>query len=213
MLMLGAIASPHCALMCGALGMQTALRSTALPARDAMLWMQAGRIIGYAAAGSLAGGLGLSLVHAMPPPWFGELVRALGAAAVLVLGLHLLLRAPLGAMAHCHRPSPSLAAHWPMRAGLLIRGSAWALVPCGLLYSVLLMSALSASVAYGALLAGAFALGGSPALGWIGSRSAAAHRDKRHRTGAWLVALGAVSLLVIVLGGHAGLPAWCALER
>jgi hypothetical protein len=212
MLLLGAVASPHCGLMCGALSVQQARSSGALDARQAMLWTQAGRIGGYAAAGSIAGGLGQSFIHALPAPWFGEFVRTVGAVAVLILGMRMLLRTPQPALAHCHVPVPPGTVHWPIQARLLIQGSAWALIPCGLLYSVLLMSALSGSVGAGALLASAFAVGGSPALaliGWSGSRRTTG-LSKRRLAGAWLTALGCVSLLVILLGGHAGLPAWCA---
>lgn len=211
MLAFGAIASPHCGLMCGTLSVQQARSCGSLDARQAMLWTHAGRVGGYAAAGSIAGWFGQTFVHALPAPWFGESVRAIGAAAVLILGMRMLLHAPRPATVHCHVPSPTGTAHWPVQARLLIQGSAWALIPCGLLYSVLLMSALSASAATGALLASAFALGGSPALGlvgWSGSRLNAGG-GKRRLTGAWLVALGGVSLLVVLLGGHAGLPAWC----
>lgn len=214
MLILGAAASPHCALMCGALSVQQSSSAAAFDRRQATLWTQAGRIGGYTLAGSIAGWFGQTFVHAMPAPWFGALVRAAGAVAVLVLGMRMLLRTPQPAMAHCHAPAPSGTAAWPVQARLLIQGGAWALIPCGLLYSVMLMSALSASIASGALLATAFALGGSPVLGligWSGSRRMPASRRRRF-AGAWLMALGCASLLLILAGGHSGIPAWCTLQ-
>jgi sulfite exporter TauE/SafE len=150
----------------------------------------------------------------MPAPWFGEFIRMLGAVTVLVLGMRMLLGAPQTAAVHCHVPTPAGTASWPVNARLLLQGSAWALIPCGLLYSVLLMSALSASPALGALLAMAFGLGGSPALaliGWSGSRTTTL-RNKRRWAGASLMALGTASLIAILISTHGSLPAWCAMN-
>jgi sulfite exporter TauE/SafE len=128
--------------------------------------------------------------------------------------MRMLLFSPQTAAVHCHIPTPSGTASWPLHARLFLQGAAWALIPCGLLYSVLLMSALSASPVFGALLAMAFASGGSPLLaviGWKGSRMAGSG-NRRRWAGGWLTALGSVSLMVVLLGTHSSPLAWCAIN-
>jgi sulfite exporter TauE/SafE len=99
----------------------------------------------------------------------------------------------------------------PSRLNLFLRGLLWALVPCGLLYSLLLLAALSGSAAGGAALTAAFACGGTPLLagiGWSGR-----HREARLQRGAgwWLVALGTVCLAAVVLMPAGIAPGWCSL--
>jgi sulfite exporter TauE/SafE len=48
-----------------------------------------------------------------------------------------------------------------MPAGAWLAGMAWALMPCGLLYSAVLVAALSGSATAGAASMGAFAVGGA----------------------------------------------------
>ena len=214
MFALGAIVSPHCGLMCGALSVRQARSEHLLGSHEAVLWTQAGRIAGYAVAGGASGMIGQSFIHWLPSPWIGETVRALAATAAMILGMHMVCRVPQHAVAHCRMPQTRRTAQWPLPMRLFVQGTAWALIPCSLLYSVLLMAAFSASAISGALLASAFALGGSPVLAVIGW-SAARRADATHRhrlAGAWLLLLGTVSLIAILLGGHDSLAGWCALN-
>lgn len=125
------------------------------------LAFHAGRLAGYAAAGALAAlamdGLAWLTQHsaALRPAW------ALVHAAVLAWGLMLLLQARQPAWAEragralWGRMLPLLTAP----AGVLAAGLVWALMPCGLLYSALLVAALSGGPAQGALTMAVFALG------------------------------------------------------
>lgn len=124
------------------------------------LAFHAGRLAGYAGAGALAAlamdGLAWLTQHsaALRPVW------ALAHAAVLAWGLMLLLQArqpdwtERAGRALWQRIQPLLAAP----AGVLAAGLVWALLPCGLLYSALLVAALAGGPAQGALTMTAFAL-------------------------------------------------------
>ncbi|MDP3293998.1 MAG: sulfite exporter TauE/SafE family protein, partial [Nevskia sp.] len=170
MLLAGTAASVHCAAMCGALSAhQTRAASGGLPLPAALAWLHGGRVLGYGLLGAATGTVGQALLTHLPSPEYGRLIQS-GASLVLVaIGVRLLRKRPRtpsccqGAMAR--KPGAG-------RLALLLRGLAWAAVPCGLLYSVLLLSALSGNGFDGGLLAAAFALGGTPLLAAIGWRSA-----------------------------------------
>ncbi|UUX95023.1 sulfite exporter TauE/SafE family protein [Aquabacterium sp. J223] len=152
----GAVGSPHCVAMCGAacagLG-GTRARAAAF---------QAGRLVGYALLGAmaagLAGGLQWMANHAAPlkPLW------AMFHVAAIVLGASLIR---LGAQpAWLDRGAQAAwralrvrtlgldPARWPALAGAL-----WALLPCGLLYSALMLAALADGPLHGAAVMAAFA--------------------------------------------------------
>jgi sulfite exporter TauE/SafE len=158
---------------------------------------------------------GQTFIHSLPSPLIGEIVRTMAAVAAMIMGIRMVWSAPQPAVAHCHMPQPRGTAQWPLQMRLFAQGTAWALIPCGLLYSVLLMAALSASTATGGLLALAFALGGSPVLTMIGWNAArhTGSQNRRRAAGAWLIALGSASLIAIVIGGHTGVAAWCTFNR
>lgn len=164
-LMMGLAATPHCAAMCGAAcaGVTRAGRGT--PARS-MLAFQAGRLAAYAAGGALAAGAMQTLgwvslqSAALRPVW------TLFHLMVLAWGLTLLLMA--------RQPA------WVQRAGLSVwarvrplvqrpggvfgAGALWGLMPCGLLYSALLVASLTAGPLQGAVAMLLFAAGSSLGL-------------------------------------------------
>ena len=202
LLLAGLAASPHCALMCGPMAALGGRGLATGSPRQALLLTQAGRVLGYATLGALAGASGQWLMQLLPALATGRLLQAAAAVASLALGLWLLLGK--GRLAGCcaSRSGASLPP--------LLRGLLWAALPCGVLYAVLLLAMLTASARDGALLAGAFALGGAPLLaliGWLGARRPAAPLAAR-AAGLWLVVLGTATLLM--LAGGAFVPAWCA---
>ena len=169
-LVMGLAGGPHCIAMCGAacagIGQAAAPRST-----QAIALFQLGRLLGYAAVGGLAAatmqGLGWLTVQSavLRPIW-----TMVHVAAVL-LGLMLLVfaRQPLwletGARhvwARVRSATQSLGMVAPLGLGV-----AWALLPCGLLYSALLVAALAGGVAGGVAVMALFALGSSVWL-WLG---------------------------------------------
>jgi sulfite exporter TauE/SafE len=150
--LMGLAGTPHCALMCSA--PCAAICGRAKQRRRALL---AGRLLSYTLAGALVAasvqvlGLIAKPGGALQPLW------ALAHAALLVLGLSLLLKgrqpAWLDAM------GTRVSARTPWAAGL-----AWVAWPCGLLQSALLVAALTTSPLSGALAMAGFAASSSLGL-------------------------------------------------
>lgn len=169
-LLMGLAGGPHCIAMCGAacagIGQAAAPRGG-----RAIGLFQLGRLIGYSALGALAAasmqGLGWLTVHsaALRPAW--TMIHI----AAIVLGLVLLVQArqPLWLDAGARRIWARVRAA-TQRFGLMAPlglGTAWALLPCGLLYSAVMVAALAGSVAGGAMVMAVFALGSGVTL-WLG---------------------------------------------
>ncbi|RZL89904.1 MAG: sulfite exporter TauE/SafE family protein [Variovorax sp.] len=177
-LVMGLAGGPHCVAMCGAAcagvirivrapagggGATLAGTGRSIPAEVAF---HAGRIAGYAAAGAAAAATmqGLALaseqVAALRPLWM--LLHVL----VFVWGLLLaaLGRQPLWA----HRIGRSLAARLrPLTGtslGVLATGALWVSMPCGLLYSALLLAGLGNGPLEGAGVMALFAVGSGVSL-------------------------------------------------
>lgn len=161
-LFMGLAGGPHCVAMCGAAC--AGISQAAGERRTEALWVfQAGRVLGYALLGALAAasiqGLGWLTVHtaALRPVW------TLFHVAAMVLGLTLLVlaRQPVW-LDHAGRRlwqgARALAAGRGRVAPLLL-GMLWALLPCGLLYSALLVAALTSHALQGALVMALFAAG------------------------------------------------------
>jgi uncharacterized protein len=198
--MAGLAASPHCSLMCGPLQFaQLQGRGAVLPAAA---WLHAGRVFGYAVLGALAGAAGARLQHALPPLQAGVWLQSAAALLMLVLGLRLLRALPPGA---CGKRLCISG-----RRQALLRGVAWALLPCGMLYAMLLLAALSAQARSGALLMAAFGLGTVPlSLGSalaLRQLSLSPPRLRRWAAGA-LMTVGALSLVAIAKAADIG--GWC----
>jgi sulfite exporter TauE/SafE len=152
-----------CGAACAGIGKAAGARC------NSAIWtFQAGRLVGYSALGAVAAasmqGLGwlTTQTAAMRPVW------TLFHVAAMVLGLTLLLlaRQPvwLDATArHVWGKVRALNAAWGRGAPLAI-GALWAFMPCGLLYSALLVAALSGGPLDGAQTMALFALGSSASL-------------------------------------------------
>jgi sulfite exporter TauE/SafE len=137
------------------------------------MWgFQIGRLWGYSSLGALAAasmqGLGWLTLQsaAFRPLW------SFFHVLLMLLGLWLVWRAEppvwLGAWTQViwRRIKPvgqrhAARAHF---AAPLVLGFVWALLPCGLLYSAVMLAALSDGVWQGALVMAAFAMGGAGAL-------------------------------------------------
>ena len=206
MLLAGATASLHCTAMCGALGAHHARAAGSRPMASALLWLHGGRVLGYALLGAGAGAIGQRLLRWLPDIQAGRLLQAAAALMLLGIGLQLLQRAPV--QPPCCAPAETRPTEAAASAqALLLRGLLWALMPCALFYSVLLLAALSGRMFDGALIAGGFALGGAPLLAAAGWRS----RMSNARAGAgWLLAFGLLSLAASLLMPSDASSAWCA---
>lgn len=159
---MGLLGGPHCVAMCGAAcaGIGRAAGDRGTPA----LWLfQGGRVAGYALLGAVAAatmqGVGWLTIQsaAVRPLW--SLLHV--AAAMVGLALLISARQPIW-MEQGARKVWGHARGWiggHARSAPAALGFVWALMPCGLLYSALLVAALSGDPAGGALVMAGFALG------------------------------------------------------
>ena len=166
-LLMGLVGGPHCVVMCGAACAGIG-RAAGARGNTAMRTFQLGRVLGYSLLGGVAAasmqGLGWLTTQsaAVRPVW------TLLHVAAVVLGLSLLFNArqPVWlestGKAVWQRTRGWVGGH-RVGAPLLI-GTVWALLPCGLLYSALLVAALSASPLQGAMVMALFALGTSVSM-------------------------------------------------
>jgi uncharacterized protein len=161
-LLMGLTGGPHCLAMCGAacagIGQAAAHRP-----QKAMWTFQLGRVLGYSALGALAAasmqGLGWLTVQsaALRPVW------TLFHLATAVLGLVLLMQAQqpvwLEAAGKKLWFQVRHVAATRGRGAPLVLGVCWALLPCGLLYSALLVATLTGNAGHGAGVMALFAAG------------------------------------------------------
>lgn len=216
-------ASVHCAVMC-TLPQQMALRGipivVAAPAADAAsgasaasptaldthwLALQAGRITGYAGLGMVLGLAGEAMLAAARWQGLFESVWAALNAALLLLGLALLLggREPAWAL-RLSQWGPRPPAHGPRT--VFLRGLLWALMPCGALYGAAGLALLAARPLPAAAVMALFGLGTTVGLGVIhhllrglGARASRAG----YRMQGLLLASAAAAGLAAALGGTA----------
>jgi sulfite exporter TauE/SafE len=240
-LLLGLTGAPHCAVMCGpacaalvpprpepqhaVVPLLPLARSDASASGRAAphhpggpsAAFQLGRLLGYAAAGAVVAAAFDTLawlrdsISLLRPAW------VLMHAGIVAWGLLLVAsgRQPLWASrvgaAALRRLRPLAAS--PARRMLL--GAGWVLMPCGTLYSALMLAALASQPLQGALVMGLFALGGAVALSgapWLW------HLLRRGPGGAqpvWASRLAGALLMVVAAYAlwtdlHHDIERWCA---
>ena len=169
-LMMGLLGGPHCVAMCGAAC--AGLGQAAGHRRVQALWaFQIGRLVGYSLLGAAAAwsvqGLGWLTTQsaALRPLW------SLLHIAAIALGLLLMLQArqPVwldGAARRLWSKVRAFNQKWGRAAPLAV-GALWAFMPCGLLYSALMVAALAAQPLNGAVTMAFFALGGYMLGMWL----------------------------------------------
>ncbi len=160
---MGLAGGPHCIAMCGA----TCTSIQKGSGGNYNLWkFQTGRLIGYSSLGAVAA----SSVNGLA--WFSSQTLALHPLwtffHVLVLSWGLMLlayaRQPVWADQFSRRIWKHINQLPHLPGGVLSAGMAWALMPCGLLYSALLVASLNANPINGALSMTTFAIGTSISL-------------------------------------------------
>lgn len=211
----------HCMGMCGpivaAFGVAQA-RTGGRPWLRQLLF-QLGRVVTYGILGAAIGFLGgfsrlkevqdmhaccrpegQALIAAQAWSWQIWVKLAIGVLMVL-LGLFLLLGRRLDALLEFRLPKPLQARLGRGLAGgslPFLLGLAWGLIPCGLVYMMLLRSLDAGSWRMGAAGMVAFGLGNLPVLlglGYLGTRLSLAWRSRLLKLGGLLVAgMGAVTL-------------------
>ena len=215
--LMGLVGGPHCMAMCGAACGGVIRAAGAGPARGMWTFL-GGRLLGYATAGAAAGLAVQSFAWlstntvALQPVW------TLFHVLVLLWGLVLLAQARQPAWVELagrnvwHRVRPVAQ----RRGGLLATGALWAFMPCGLLYSALLVASLSGGALEGAFSMALFAIGSSISLGLapsalrklqaLGNR---ARKDWGTRIAGGLLALTAAWALWMDLAHR--ISEWCNL--
>ncbi|MBV8619616.1 MAG: sulfite exporter TauE/SafE family protein [Curvibacter sp.] len=176
-LLMGLAGGPHCIAMCGAacgaVGRLAPVRvvpmgAGAAPSRPGLrdVLFQIGRLCGYAMAGALAALAVDSLAWlsaqtgALRPVWtlFHVLVLAWGVVLLASARQPAWVQGAAQSVWGRVRPLASRA------SGVFGVGLLWAFMPCGLLYSALLVAGLSGGVLAGAAVMALFALGSSVSL-------------------------------------------------
>jgi sulfite exporter TauE/SafE len=216
--LLGLLASGHCVLMCGgvtaALGIATQKDAHGRPRKFLLLGYQLGRVLSYTLAGLLIGTAGGALIAVLDLEHVRWGLRVASALALLLAALVMLgvLRDPGS------RIGLKL---WPKLAPLgrkllpvsnfpraLAFGAIWGWMPCGFVYTLLMVAALSAQPLHSAGVMLMFGLGTLPALlatSWGAPRLLALSKREalRRSAGGFLLACAVLTLVAPWLIGHA----------
>ncbi len=206
----GFLGSAHCFGMCagisGLFAVQLQLRDAARRATVALAY-NAGRLITYSLLGALVALAGQSLARPDEIAGLSKTLRIVTGLLIVLIGLHIAVGSSLlpwlersGAWLW-QRVAPLTRRLLPItslpRATAL--GLIWGLLPCGLVYSVLLIAAVSGGPVQGGATMLAFGLGTLPAMlltGLSAQRFATFARRKSVRRGAGvvLIALGVLTV-------------------
>jgi sulfite exporter TauE/SafE len=174
-LILGLLASAHCAAMCG--GLQGALQQPLVmrSRRDGMwhlLMLNAGRILTYVLAGVMLSFIGAKVVLQFDIPSITQALRYLAAFVLIALGLQLLLSkskpfrwiekhgAAVWQFVQRYMPQQNQS---KLRHSLM-RGLIWGFLPCGLIYGVLVSTLFLPNTLDAAAVMLGFGVGTLPAM-------------------------------------------------
>ncbi|NPC56973.1 sulfite exporter TauE/SafE family protein [Caenimonas soli] len=164
-LLMGLAGGPHCVAMCGA-ACGAVVRLGPRPTSRSPWLFHAGRVAGYSVAGAAAAQAVQSFAWlagqtaALRPVW------TLFHLAVLAWGLMLLVmaRQPVWVSSAGRSVWMRIRPWAGARGGVFTAGALWAFMPCGLLYSALLVASLSGGPLDGALSMALFAAGSAVSL-------------------------------------------------
>lgn len=173
----GLAGSAHCFGMCGgmagALGVRARMQGGSPMQAFALASLyQIGRVLGYATIGAIGGAFGHSAHWALSLTRFEGVLRTAAGVLTILIAIRILSRwnafAPLerlGARLWTKlQPLTKRASNsndWP---GHLALGLLWGWLPCGLVYSMVLITFAAGSAAAGAAVMVAFGLGTLPSM-------------------------------------------------
>jgi len=203
-LLAGLLGSAHCLGMCAGISGLFAVNSSVTTMRGQIpmaITYNAGRVVSYAILGIVVGTFGSVIVKASPG--MAGTIRMLSGVVIILVGLKvafdLRLLNPLERMGGTlwSRIAPAAQRLVPVTSiprafGL---GLVWGWLPCGLVYSVLLIAATTARPVDGAAVMLIFGIGTMPAMVLTGLGAAQLAQLMRRRS--TRVGLG---LLIVVLG-------------
>ena len=222
--LVGLLGSGHCFAMCG--GIAAGLGSLPLnyntheatkPHAGSAILFNLGRILSYAGLGLISAWIMANAGEVLSVPHWGMVLRLLTALMILLIGLQYLLN--WHTLAWIERAGAKIwklvlpvavrASNLPGATGHLSLGSCWGLIPCGLVYSVLLTASAAGSAISGACVMLAFGVGTLPSMLGMSMAApalAALLSDKwtRKLMGAALILLAvlSVSLMLIRMQGQ-----------
>lgn len=171
---LGVTASGHCLVMCGgisaALGVATERRTDGRPKPILMIGYQVGRIASYALAGLLFGSVVGGVIGWLDIEAVRRSLRALSALALLLASLITFgaIRDPSFAIGRqlWSKLAPLSRKLLPVNrlSRAIAFGMLWGWMPCGFVYTVLLMAALQGNGPQSGATMMAFGMGTAPAM-------------------------------------------------
>ncbi len=218
----GFLGSAHCFGMCGGISGLFAVNASVSSLRTQVpkaIMYNLGRILSYAILGGAVALLGKTTVALIPT--IAAPVRLASGILIILVGLQLAfgwrILAPLESAGAklWDRIAPTAKGLVPVETvtQALGLGIIWGWLPCGLVYSVLLLAATTTDILSGALVMVTFGLGTMPAMlatGLSASKLAQFMRGKRLGAGLLIVLLGlaTIAMPVMKLAGtqeHSGL--------
>lgn len=164
-LLMGLAGGPHCIAMCGAACAGVTRAGSGSPGR-ALAAFQIGRLAGYASAGAAAAfavdSLGWLTTNsaALRPLWTLFHLAVLAWGLMLVTKAHQPMWVSTAGRNIWSRVRPAVGAS----GGVFVTGVLWTFMPCGLLYSALLVASLSGGPLAGAASMALFGLGSGLSL-------------------------------------------------
>ena len=208
-LLAGLLGSAHCLGMCGGISGLFAVNAGVASLRQQLPFAfvyNIGRVVSYAVLGVIAGSFGSVIIKASPSLAGG--IRMLSGIIIILVGLKVafdlrLLNAieRMGASLWS-KITPAAKSLVPVTSlpRVLGLGLLWGWLPCGLVYSVLMIAATSADPAAGALTMVAFGIGTMPAMVLTGLGAARLSQIMRRRSsriglGLLIVALGILTII------------------
>jgi sulfite exporter TauE/SafE len=207
----GVLGSAHCFGMCAGLSGLFAVNASVASLRlqiPMAFAYNAGRILSYAFLGILVASVGQTVVSAIPN--IAVPVRLASGLLIVIVGLQVAFDkrflAPVekaGARLW-NRIAPAAKSLLPVTSlpKALGLGLLWGWLPCGLVYSVLLLAATTANAANGGLVMIAFGIGTMPAMIMTGISASSLARfmsRKRVSAGLLIVLIGVLTLAVPVM--------------
>ena len=215
----GLLGSGHCFGMCG--GIAAGLGSISVhtegledtkPRAASAILFNIGRILSYTALGLISAWILSHVGKVLNVPQWSMILRLLTALMIFLIGLQFLFN--LQTLAGIERagakvwkyvlPLAVRASSLPGGSGRLLLGLCWGLLPCGLVYSVLLTASAANSPVSGALVMLAFGVGTLPSMLGMSLAApalAAMLSDKwtRKLMGAALILLAVLSVSLMVI--------------
>jgi sulfite exporter TauE/SafE len=212
----GLLGSAHCLGMCGGISGLFAVNATSASLRRDLpmaITYNAGRVLSYAVLGATVALVGQTIVGAIPR--LTAPVRLLSGLLIVLVGLQVAFNwralAPIekAGAGLWRRVAPAARGLLPVTSAprALGLGLLWGWLPCGLVYSVLLLAATSANAITGGLVMLAFGLGTMPAMiatGLSASKLSAYMSRRRLGAGLLIVVLGLATLAMPVMKLSAG---------